>query len=126
MSSTTVAKTLDVLREWFATHGIPMLLLVSLPANYFCNVISEQGSLYHSPTLRKLYGISKPRRSLHMTAVLELVSGLEENEFWFHPDPDWIPGIIAEVLGPVTYVIETDEGQRWKRHADQIKSCSSG
>ncbi len=39
-----------------------------------------------------------------------------------HPGPDWIPGIIAEVLGPVTYVIETDEGQRWKRHADQIKN----
>ena len=27
-----------------------------------------------------------------------------------------------ETLGPVTYVVETDEGQRWKRHADQIKS----
>ena len=38
------------------------------------------------------------------------------------PGPDWIPGTIAEVLGPVTYIIETDEGQRWKRHADQIKS----
>ena len=38
------------------------------------------------------------------------------------PGPDWIPGTIAEVLGPVTYIIETDEGQRWKRYADQIKS----
>jgi len=38
------------------------------------------------------------------------------------PGPDWIPGTIAEVLGPVTYIIETDEGQRWKRHTDQIKS----
>ena len=22
------------------------------------------------------------------------------------PGPDWVPGIIAEVLGPVTYIIE--------------------
>ena len=39
-----------------------------------------------------------------------------------HPGLDWIPGTIAEVFGPVTYIIETDEGQRWKRYADQIKS----
>ena len=39
-----------------------------------------------------------------------------------HPGPDWIPGTIIAVLGPVTYTVETDEGQRWKRHADQIKS----
>ena len=38
------------------------------------------------------------------------------------PGPDWIPGTIVEVLGPVTYTVETDEGHRWKRHAEQIKS----
>lgn len=37
------------------------------------------------------------------------------------PGPDWIPGTIAEVLGPVTYIVETDEGQKRKRHADQIE-----
>ena len=37
------------------------------------------------------------------------------------PGPDWVPSKIVEVLGPVTYTIETDGGQRWKRHADQIK-----
>ena len=26
-----------------------------------------------------------------------------------------------EVLGPVTYVVDTDTGLRWKRHTDQIK-----
>ena len=29
---------------------------------------------------------------------------------------------MKEVLGPVTYIVETDDGHRWKRHADQIKS----
>ena len=37
------------------------------------------------------------------------------------PGPAWIPGTIVEVLGPVTYVVETETGQRWKRHADQLK-----
>ena len=27
-----------------------------------------------------------------------------------------------EVLGPVTYLVDTDQGQRWKRHADQLKT----
>ena len=37
------------------------------------------------------------------------------------PGPDWVPSTIVEVLGPVTYVVETESGQRWKRHADQLK-----
>ena len=26
-----------------------------------------------------------------------------------------------DVLGPVTYIVEIEEGQRWKRHIDQLK-----
>ena len=40
----------------------------------------------------------------------------------WRPGPDWIAGTVKEVLGPVTYIVETDDGHRWKRHADQIKS----
>ena len=25
-----------------------------------------------------------------------------------HPGPDWVPSTIVEVLGPVTYVVETE------------------
>jgi hypothetical protein len=40
----------------------------------------------------------------------------------YRPGPDWIPGTIVEVLGPVTYTVETEDGgQRWKRHIDQLK-----
>ena len=35
--------------------------------------------------------------------------------------PNWISATQVEVLGPVTYIIETENGSRWKRHADQIK-----
>ena len=38
------------------------------------------------------------------------------------PEPDWIPATIAEVLGPVTCIVDTDDGQRWMRHTDQIKN----
>ena len=44
------------------------------------------------------------------------------------PGPDWVTGTIVEVFGPVTYIVETEDGSRWKRHADQLKdwllSCS--
>ena len=35
--------------------------------------------------------------------------------------PDWIPSTIVKVLGPVTYIVETDDGLRWKGHANQLK-----
>ena len=45
-----------------------------------------------------------------------------------HKGPDWIPATVTEVIeviGPVTYLVETDCGQRWKRHAGQIKDWLS-
>ena len=38
------------------------------------------------------------------------------------PGADWVPCTIVEVLGPFTYLVDTDQGQRWKRHADQLKT----
>ena len=32
------------------------------------------------------------------------------------PGPDWIAGTVLEVLGPVTYIVETEDGSKWKRH----------
>ena len=40
------------------------------------------------------------------------------------PGLDWIPGVIIERLGPVTYLVDVNNNQIWKRHADQLKSCS--
>lgn len=37
------------------------------------------------------------------------------------PGPDWVPATILEVQGPVTYLVETDDKQVWKRHLDQLK-----
>ena len=40
------------------------------------------------------------------------------------PGMDWIPGVILERLGPVTYLVDVKNSQIWKRHADQIKSVA--
>ena len=38
-----------------------------------------------------------------------------------HPGPDLIAGTVVEVLSPVTYIVETEDGSRWKHHADHLK-----
>ena len=34
----------------------------------------------------------------------------------------WTAAVISKVLGPVTYLVETVDSCKWKRHTDQIKS----
>ena len=40
----------------------------------------------------------------------------------FRQGHSWTSAIISRVLGPVTYLVETVDGLKWKRHTDQIKS----
>ena len=40
----------------------------------------------------------------------------------FRQGQSWTPAVVCQVLGPVTYLVETTQGHQWKRHADQIKS----
>ena len=35
--------------------------------------------------------------------------------------PDWVPGVIIEKLGPLTFKVQTQAGQIWKRHVDHLK-----
>ncbi|KAM7281410.1 uncharacterized protein ISCGN_005791, partial [Ixodes scapularis] len=35
--------------------------------------------------------------------------------------PKWLPGIITEITGPVSYKVRTIDGRFWKRHVDQIR-----
>ena len=37
---------------------------------------------------------------------------------------DWIPGVIVERLGPVTYLVDVGRDQIWKRHSDQLRSIA--
>ena len=35
--------------------------------------------------------------------------------------PKWIPGTITNVVGSRNYIIQLDDGRRWKRHQDQLR-----
>ena len=39
----------------------------------------------------------------------------------FGVGPDWIPATVTKVLGPVTYQVQSDNGQSQKRHIEQLK-----
>ncbi len=39
----------------------------------------------------------------------------------FRSGPAWIPGVIVEQLGPVTYLVDVSDGRMWKRHVDHVK-----
>ena len=37
------------------------------------------------------------------------------------PGRPWVPGIVEEVQGPLTYLVRLDTGQIWKRHVDHVR-----
>ena len=39
------------------------------------------------------------------------------------PGVQWVAGVIVERLSPVTYLIQIDTGQLWKRHVDHLRVC---
>ena len=41
------------------------------------------------------------------------------------PGPNWIPVVIVERLGPLSYLVETGDNELWRRHVDMLKSCAA-
>lgn len=39
----------------------------------------------------------------------------------FRSGEDWVPGVIVQQLGPLTYLVDVSEGRIWKRHVDHLK-----
>ena len=37
------------------------------------------------------------------------------------PGPKWVPGVIVQRLGPLSFLIKTRDGQMWRRHVDHLK-----
>ena len=33
----------------------------------------------------------------------------------------WVPGVLKECCGPLTYLVEVESGVLWRQHADHIK-----
>ena len=38
----------------------------------------------------------------------------------FRNGPQWLPGVIVEQLGTLTFLVQLDNGMFWKRHVDQL------
>ena len=38
----------------------------------------------------------------------------------YHNSPKWVPGVIVEQLGTLTFLVQIDNGMFWKRHVDQL------
>jgi len=43
----------------------------------------------------------------------------------YRSHPFWLPGVIKNVLGPVSYQVALSDGQLWKRHVDQLLNDNS-
>ena len=43
----------------------------------------------------------------------------------FSSGPDWVQGVVARQLGPLTYLIDVLDGRFWRRHMDLVKKYGS-
>ena len=42
----------------------------------------------------------------------------------YHDGPKWIPGVIVQQLGPLTYSVQVRDGICWRHHIDQLRESS--
>ena len=43
----------------------------------------------------------------------------------FHGSPTWVPGVVTVMSGPVSMVIQMEDGQAVRRHTDHVKARST-
>ena len=39
----------------------------------------------------------------------------------WRPGTPWVPGVVVEKLGPLSYLIQVETEQLWKRHMDHLR-----
>ena len=93
-------------------------------------------SLFLGRSVRTRLDLLRPNRRTHVLSrqadQKEAHDRRAQDREWFvgqsvmarnlRPGPDWVSGVIVERLGPLSYLIETESHQYWKRHADQLKA----
>ena len=87
---------------------------------------------HHIPTRLDLIRPDYPSRVLAKQAQQKAQHDqrAQEREFFvgqsvmarnMRPGPDWVPVVVIERLGPLTYLVETAEHLLWKRHIDLLR-----
>ena len=148
MTQTTTTKTVELLRQLFASYGLPE------------QVVSDNGPQFVSEEFRQFmrgngirhircapchpasnglvrtrFDLLKPNlehRVLAKQAVQKdqhdqhahlrsLEAGQPVMVKNMRPGVNWIPGVILKQLGPVSFLVDVGEGRTWKRHIDHLK-----
>ena len=72
-------------------------------------------------------GKQAQQKSNHDNALTERVFEIGQSVMVrnYREGSKWVPGVIIENTGPVSYVVKTSDGLVWRRHVDQIREYVS-
>lgn len=115
-------------------HRLCEFLLTYRNTPHATTGVSPASLLVHRPLCTRL-DLLKPDRQSHVVYQQARQKKLhddrsQDREFFvgqkvmvrnLRPGCDWVPGVIIERSGPVSYVVHTSDQQIWKRHIDQLK-----
>ncbi|XP_050065498.1 uncharacterized protein K02A2.6-like, partial [Aphis gossypii] len=134
MLNITSNSTIMVLREYFATWGIPTKLVSdngpSLCSAEFDSFLKNNG-VFHIKTA-----------PLTPFAKLNYEKSLDKNKNWYRGGRnkecivgdlvmcrnytggnDWVLAVVTQKLSPVTYDLRSGDGRIWKRYVNQMIDC---
>ena len=64
-------------------------------------------------------GVQKEKHDLHVKKCI-VKEGDEVYARNFCQGPKWMPGIVQQSNGPISFVVELEDGRKWRRHQDHL------
>ena len=71
-------------------------------------------------TVSKAQGMQKAHHDTKVKETRYLIGEKVMAKNYRH-GPKWLPGVIVEQLGTLTFLVQIDNGMFWKRHVDQLR-----
>ena len=146
MTSTTTARTISVLREMFTRFGLPKQLVSDNGSQFtsdeFAQFLVGNGvnhirpsSLFLGRNIRTRLDLLKPNVGARVMsqqdkqkAHLDRNSQYRELEIrqpvWarnFREGPHWVQGIVADWIGPLSYLVKLPDVDLWRCHIDYLR-----
>ena len=60
----------------------------------------------------------RPRQAIQVTHPASRRLSHAKN---YREGPQWMPGLVVDRKGPLSYVIQLESGLMWRRHIDQLQ-----